>query len=365
MWILYPLAVLFILIPLVYLPRSLSSPAALGYSFLMMSIGILLIVAINWSKIRKYIDERNEEKRKNIMRENLIKERKAIWEEQKQKLKKYQKEVQDNLQFQKNKERVSKGYEFVLLLKSCGAANADTILEKLMQLSMQMSGNNQNNDISLLSPHSLTVPFPKGSSFYIGEYYQNDENERSSLEWIVVDCSEDELLLVSKHALEYKKYNDDYQRNVDWSTCSLRRWLNSQFFQSAFTAEEKALIKNRKNVTNPASRYNYSNYFTAGEYKIGDTPIETYDKVFLLSIEEFSKLSWNTQSLSETFHCQNSNPYKSSRSRAEKMWLRNNIAESYFALYVDDKKNILCQSNYDGSTVIRPAISISLTNFQQ
>ena len=365
MWILYPLAIMLILIPLVYLPRSLSSPSALGFEFLMMSIGSLLIVAINWSKIKKRIDERNEEKKKSIMRENQIKEHKAIWEEQKQKLEIFQKEVQDNLRFQKYKERVFYGYEFALLLKSCGASNADSLLEKLMQISIQMSGDKNNSDIGLLSPHNLTVPFPKGSSFYIGEYYQNDEYERSSLEWIVVDCSEDELLLVSKYALEYKKYNDDYQRKVDWSTCSLRRWLNNQFFQSAFTAEEKALIKNRKNATNPASRYNYSNYFTAGEYKIGDTPIETYDKVFLLSIEEFSKLSWNTQSLSETFHCQNGNPYKSSHSRAEKMWLRNNIAESYFALYVDDKKNILCQSNYDGSTVIRPAISISLTNFQQ
>ena len=56
----------------------------------------------------------------------------------------------------------------------------------------------------------------------------------------------------------------------DWSKCSLREWLNKDFFNTAFTAEEKAQIgKTYLNNTNPFSQ----KYDCAG----------TFDKIFTIS----------------------------------------------------------------------------------
>ena len=66
--------------------------------------------------------------------------------------------------------------------------------------------------------------------------------------------------------------------DVIWETCSLRKWLNTDFYESAFNEEEKRLIEETRvlNADNPV-------YGTSGG---NSTP----DKVFLLSLDEVRRL---------------------------------------------------------------------------
>lgn len=117
-----------------------------------------------------------------------------------------------------------------------------------------------------------------GDIVYFGTYEQDNDttNGKEDIEWLVLAKENNRILVVSDKALDCKPYNQsrDY---VTWETCSLRNWLNNDFINAAFTAEERAKIptvtvsadKNPEYNTNPGNA--------------------TKDKVFLLSIVEAEK----------------------------------------------------------------------------
>lgn len=114
-----------------------------------------------------------------------------------------------------------------------------------------------------------------GDTVYFGTYEQdnNRENGKEIIEWLVLEKTDNKLLVISKYALDSQQYNTK-STSVTWETCTLRTWLNGAFMKTAFTAEEKAQI-----VTAEVSAENNPNYNTTGGK-------ETTDKVFLLSIKE-------------------------------------------------------------------------------
>ena len=84
------------------------------------------------------------------------------------------------------------------------------------------------------------------------------------------------ILVISKEALDCKPYNTS-DTDVTWETCTLRKWLNNDFINAAFSADERTMIptvtvsadKNPDYSTNPGNA--------------------TQDQVFLLSITEVNK----------------------------------------------------------------------------
>ena len=87
------------------------------------------------------------------------------------------------------------------------------------------------------------------SSFEIGDVVlfgsieqDNDlSNGAEEIEWIVLDKSNGKALLISKYILFFRPYNDT-EEVVEWENCSLRKWLNDNFINSAFTASERTMI---------------------------------------------------------------------------------------------------------------------------
>jgi hypothetical protein len=93
-----------------------------------------------------------------------------------------------------------------------------------------------------------------------------------SYEWLVLAVENDRVLLVTKDALDMRAFNEE-AAEVTWETCSLRSWLNDEFYNQ-FTAEEQEQIAETVVVNEDNSEYG-----TVG----GNT---TEDKVFLLSLAE-------------------------------------------------------------------------------
>ncbi len=112
-----------------------------------------------------------------------------------------------------------------------------------------------------------------------GTYPQSEDgSDRTPIEWIVLDRVEGKALLLSKKGLDARKYDDVklYVR-VEWAECSLRKWLNKEFINLAFSrTEQKGILLT--DVDNSASQ---------GEYDEGSG--NTRDKVFLLSYYEAVK----------------------------------------------------------------------------
>jgi hypothetical protein len=93
---------------------------------------------------------------------------------------------------------------------------------------------------------------------------------------IAVDTSDvknQKALLISKDVIATKPYNET-NTEVSWETCTIRTWLNGEFYNSAFNGEQKAKIL-ETTVSTPAN----SEYGTSG----GN---DTKDRVFLLSEPE-------------------------------------------------------------------------------
>ena len=88
------------------------------------------------------------------------------------------------------------------------------------------------------------------------------------------------MLLLSKYVLDAQPYNKKF-KEVTWETSDIRRWLNSDFYITAFNDIEQSKIANTLVRTE-----NNPEYGTAG----GN---DTEDKVFLLSREEAESLFIN------------------------------------------------------------------------
>lgn len=114
-----------------------------------------------------------------------------------------------------------------------------------------------------------------GDSVFLGKYEQDNNiaNGREDIEWLVLDIQDDKALLVSKYALDHKPYNTR-QIDVSWETCSLRKWLNGDFLNTAFSAKEQEVIP----VTIVPADKNPDYNTNSGK--------ATQDRVFLLSIAE-------------------------------------------------------------------------------
>ena len=98
------------------------------------------------------------------------------------------------------------------------------------------------------------------------------------IKWRVLNTDGKEAFLLADVALDDQKYNTDFT-NVTWETCSMRKWLNKQFINTAFSLGEKNAIPVKRIVNKDNIRYGTK----GGE--------NTSDKVFLLSESEV----WNTE----------------------------------------------------------------------
>ena len=127
---------------------------------------------------------------------------------------------------------------------------------------------------------SFTGAVRAGQTLTFGRYPQSAEGTDSTpIEWIVLEVTGNHALLLSKYGLDVQPYNTGGVR-VTWETCSLRKWLNGDFMNAAFSnGEQKAILMTT--VDNSKSQ-GYSRWDTNGGYN-------TLDQVFLLSYAEANK----------------------------------------------------------------------------
>lgn len=116
-----------------------------------------------------------------------------------------------------------------------------------------------------------------GDTVKFGAYPQTASGESKPIEWTVLDKDEDGYyVLISNYGLDAKPYNEEFV-DITWEDCTLRAWLNGEFYETAFTSGEKSKIKTTKVVNSD----NFA-YGTSG----GN---DTQDKVYLLSLDEITR----------------------------------------------------------------------------
>ena len=76
-----------------------------------------------------------------------------------------------------------------------------------------------------------------------GQYPQGENGEIERIEWLILDKQDGYMLLLSKNILDFIPTNKKKDK-VTWETCTLRKWLNEEFINIAFSDSEKARIIN-------------------------------------------------------------------------------------------------------------------------
>lgn len=115
-----------------------------------------------------------------------------------------------------------------------------------------------------------TRKFEAGDLLDFGKYNDID------IVWRVLDKQKDKALLISDKVLFSKEFSDNVE-NTTWENCTLRSYLNNEFYNSAFENEDRKLIIKNKIIN--------SNIESDG----ADEKKYTEDYIFLLSYEEYKK----------------------------------------------------------------------------
>lgn len=192
-----------------------------------------------------------------------------------------------------------------------------------------------------------------GDTVFFGAYEQdnNTSNGKEDVEWLVLEVKDGKALVVSKYALDCKQYNTS-NTNVTWETCTLRKWLNTDFINSAFSSDEKAKIptvtvsadENPDYSTNPGNA--------------------TQDQVFLLSITEANKYfgSDSARQCKPTDYAFANGAYVNSVNGNCWWWLRSPGVTQDSAAYVHSSGDVYEPgSDVDiGTSAVRPAMWISI-----
>ena len=124
----------------------------------------------------------------------------------------------------------------------------------------------------------LVAALNPGDTYTFGHYEQDYDtsNGPEPIQWKVLDVQDGKALLLSRDVLIRLQYHPQ-ETGAAWKDCTLRQWLNDDFYHAAFSGEELKRVCLTRNVNedNPTCG-------TAG----GE---DTDDHVFLLSLSEAEK----------------------------------------------------------------------------
>lgn len=192
-----------------------------------------------------------------------------------------------------------------------------------------------------------------GDTVFFGAYEQdnNTSNGKEDIAWLVLEVKDGKALVVSKYALDCKQYNTS-NTDVTWETCTLRKWLNNDFINAAFSSYEKAMIptvtvsadKNPDYSANPGNA--------------------TQDQVFLLSITEANKYfnSTGARQCEPTDYAVANGSWESDSGNFCWWWLRSPGVTQDSAAYVYSGGDVIESGNAVdiGTSAVRPAMWITM-----
>ncbi len=238
-------------------------------------------------------------------------------------------------------------------------ANGETQSNVMTESSMQTQTQEQTQTPTQTpSTPSGTEPIIKnvrvGDYITFGKYEQdnNSANGKEDIEWLVLDVKDGKALVISKYVLAWNSYNEKNE-GVTWETCTLRKWLNSDFINSAFTSTEKVDIP----TVSVSADINPSFSTDSGN--------ATQDKIFLLSVSEVKKYfdSDAGRVCKPTKYAVASGAWENDPHGACPWWLRTPGERSSTACYVYSTNGYISESgNQVYYTVygIRPAMWITI-----
>lgn len=222
-------------------------------------------------------------------------------------------------------------------------------------------------DIGSTELQNPRVEMNTRDTVYFGRYWQEDTNgdgvadqndEMQPIRWRIISRDGDDAFVIADKILDCQPYND-IDTDVTWENCTLRSWLNEDFYNMAFTPEEQNAIIEQSliNENNP-------DYGTEG----GN---DTKDKVYSPCIKDmnnpnygFYVYDWGDQEGigKVTSYAVKQGVYTDSYEGGSYWWLRSPGDRTWRASYVSYGGCMFMDCEVGNKRVgVRPALHINLS----
>ena len=185
-----------------------------------------------------------------------------------------------------------------------------------------------------------------GYPLSMGEWLNDEKRVKDNIKWKILDICDNKALLISEGIIAEKSFNTQINSEVDWEICELRSWLSEEFYEIAFSEEEKAMIIGSTVPNDSDIPRRWNNYDS------------TIDKVFILSRKELEYYS-DANDAGKVLVDKMIHPY------TEYFWVRTPgkrktdlTVSSYAGVFIDDDPaSCQCNSEYHG---VRAAMWVQL-----
>lgn len=218
--------------------------------------------------------------------------------------------------------------------------------------------------VAFLASGNAKPTFPTnlkaGDVITFGSYEQdgNTWNGVEPIEWIVVEVRNETVLLLSKYCLAAKPYNE-VRKQAEWADCTLRSWLNQDFYNAAFSSGEKRVITTTL-LSGKTDKYDSA------------ASASTQDHIFLLSRDELvhyfhlpeNNGGTNTSYSALVCHATASVLQELNKTSAyQPMWWERSKTDSYLKAYYCNYngRTHTFSALVDTSLGVRPALWIDLS----
>ncbi len=188
-----------------------------------------------------------------------------------------------------------------------------------------------------------------GTRITLGRYEQNgvESDGAEDIRWIVLEVQDGRALLLSELVLDAEPYHNR-KEDVTWETCSLRSWLNQDFWDAAFSEEEKSAVL--------LTETDNESFSGRGNVTGGNN---TLDHVFALSAEEKDRYLSQDRiaACMVTEYAQDrGTAIDKNLGSAEWWWLRTPGTLQSHALGSDNRSGDVGRNVKDSSGGVRPAV---------
>ena len=193
-----------------------------------------------------------------------------------------------------------------------------------------------------------------GDTFVFGSYAPVGEYEKLPITWQVLAKEDDRMLVLSQKILDLQPFHRG-ENPVRWEDTDLRQWLNTAFWNAAFTETEQSLICQPEPNEDPMGEFLWQMF----DMETATSAIS--DRVFLLSQADIMTyfpgegLFFPGAEAEDTEHVQRMGGYD------QCWWLRSSMKNWAMAMIVSPCASVgvsmIRESNLQG---VRPAMWVKL-----
>ena len=225
-------------------------------------------------------------------------------------------------------------------------------------------------NISDAEEHSVSNPRVEDSistwdCIYFGYYYQSNDIVKEPIKWRVLSVDGDDAFLLADKNLAYQYYYSKWNEEISWEICSLRTWLNEDFYNEAFPTDFQ---KNSVKISNVVNKDNPEYGTTGGN--------DTQDRIYIPSVDEMTNPTYgfveeyaenSTRLSSTTEYALNTSPSDTMFEIEDDYWLRSPGDESIYVCIVNGVSGELyikgTHPNPNGFNVyVRPCLHLDLSS---